>query len=157
MSKFAATAPDPKAPRKDRLSLLAKAPSDQVVALWSSWLNGAMEPPHDILRGPEVGAIMVRGRAGAIGAPFNLGEMTVTRCTVRLASGAVGHGYVQGRSAQAARIAALIDALCEDGQADMLETAVFGPLRDDAEAVKAARAAKAAATKVEFFTMVRGG
>lgn len=156
MSKFAAATPDADALRKARLSLLAKAPSDHLIALWSEWVDGADEPPHDVLRGPEVGAIMVHGRAGAVGAPFNLGEMTVTRCTVRLASGAVGHGHVQGRGTDAGRIAALIDALCEDGQADALEAAILRPIRDNALAAKAARAAKAAATKVEFFTMVRG-
>jgi phosphonate C-P lyase system protein PhnG len=73
-------------------------------------------PAHDILRPPEIGTVMVRGRAGAKGAPFNLGEMTVTRATVRLADGAVGHGHVQGRDKDAALAAALIDALCEAGE-----------------------------------------
>jgi hypothetical protein len=81
-------------------------------------LAGARQAPaHDILRPPEIGTVMVRGRAGAKGAPFNLGEMTVTRATVRLADGAVGHGHVQGRDKQAALTAALIDALCEAGEA----------------------------------------
>lgn len=144
------------AARKARLSLLAKVPADRMTALWSDWLKGAEAPAHHLLRGPEVGAVMVRGRAGAVGAPFNLGEMTVARCSVRLASGAVGHGHVQGRDKEAARIAAMIDALCEDGQSAALETAILSPLRAEAEALKASRAAKAAATKVEFFTMVRG-
>jgi alpha-D-ribose 1-methylphosphonate 5-triphosphate synthase subunit PhnG len=156
MSKFSADTRSEHAPRKARLSLLAKAPADRLAALWSDWLAGAEAPSHDTLRGPEVGAVMVRGRAGAVGAPFNLGEMTVARCTVRLASGAVGHGHVQGRDKEAARIAALVDALCEDGQGDALEAAILAPLRAEAEALKATRAAKAAATKVEFFTMVRG-
>jgi alpha-D-ribose 1-methylphosphonate 5-triphosphate synthase subunit PhnG len=91
-----------------------------------------------------------------VGAPFNLGEMTVTRCSVRLPSGAVGHGHVQGRDREAALAAALIDALAEDGQAEALEAAILAPLREEAEARKTARAARAAATKVEFFTMVRG-
>lgn len=153
--------PDPGAARKERLSLLAKAPADQLTALWAAWLGDAEPPGHSILRGPEIGAVMVRGRAGAVGAPFNLGEMTVTRCTIRLASGAVGpgavgHGHVQGRNPDAARITALIDALCEQGEVSALETAILAPLRDAAQANRAARAAKAAATKVEFFTMVRG-
>jgi len=63
---------------------------------------------------------------------------------------------VQGRDKAAARVAALIDALCEDGQAAAMEAAILAPLHAEAEALKAARAAKAAATKVEFFTMVRG-
>lgn len=140
--------------RRARLSILAKAPAERLRALWAAH---APEPPtHEVLRAPEIGTVMVRGRAGAVGAPFNLGEMTVTRCSVRLPSGAVGHGHVQGRDREAALAAALIDALAEDGQAEALEAAILAPLRDEAEARKTARAARAAATKVEFFTMVRG-
>jgi len=142
------------AARKARLSTLAKAPAARLLALWAGYAPAP--PAHDLLRAPEIGTVMVRGRAGAIGAPFNLGEMTVTRCAVRLASGTVGHGHVQGRDREAARAAALIDALCEDGQGAALEKAILAPLRAEAEAKTAARAARAAATKVEFFTMVRG-
>lgn len=140
--------------RKVRLSVLAKAPADRLCALWSAHMP--RPPTHDVLRAPEIGTVMVRGRAGAVGAPFNLGEMTVTRCSVRLTSGAVGHGHVQGRDREAALAAALIDAMCEDGQAEALEAAILAPLRAEAEARRTARAARAAATKVEFFTMVRG-
>ncbi len=66
------------------------------------------------MRGPEGGLVMVRGRAGGGGAPFNLGEMTVTRCTVRLGSGLVGHAYVAGREPRRAELAALVDALMQD-------------------------------------------
>ncbi len=33
---------------------------------------------------PRPGMTLVRGRMGGTGSPFNLGEMTVTRCVVRL-------------------------------------------------------------------------
>lgn len=148
------SAPDPNAARRDRLSVLAKAPADRLRALWSAHVPEA--PAHETLRAPEIGTVMVRGRAGAVGAPFNLGEMTVTRCSVRLPSGTVGHGHVQGRDREAARIAALIDAMSEDGQGAALAAAILAPLRAEDAARKAARAARAAATKVEFFTMVRG-
>jgi alpha-D-ribose 1-methylphosphonate 5-triphosphate synthase subunit PhnG len=140
--------------RRARLSTLARAPAERLRALWAA--HSPEPPAHELLRAPEIGTVMVRGRAGAVGAPFNLGEMTVTRCSVRLASGAVGHGHVQGRDREAALAAALIDALAEDGQAEALEAAILAPLRDEDVARKAARAARAAATKVEFFTMVRG-
>jgi alpha-D-ribose 1-methylphosphonate 5-triphosphate synthase subunit PhnG len=156
MSKIDPSADGGDAARKARLSLLAKAPGDRLVSLWARWCDGAAEPAHDILRGPEIGTVMVRGRAGGVGAPFNLGEMTVTRCTVRLGSGAVGHGHVQGRHTAAARIAAVIDALCADGQSDALEDVILAPLRRAACDIAEKRAAKAAATKVEFFTMARG-
>jgi alpha-D-ribose 1-methylphosphonate 5-triphosphate synthase subunit PhnG len=142
--------------RRARLSTLAKAQPGRLLALWSGWLGAREMPAHDVLRPPEIGTVMVRGRAGATGAPFNLGEMTVTRATVRLSSRAVGHGHVQGRDKDAARVAALIDALCETGEAAALEAAILTPLRAEAEEQKRSRAAKAAATKVEFFTMVRG-
>lgn len=144
------------AARKARLSVLARAPEARLRDLWQAFLGGSEVPAHDILRGPEIGAVMVRGRAGGTGAPFNLGEMSVTRASVRLSSGAVGHGHVQGRSREAALTVALIDALAEDGRADEIEDAILSPLRAAAEDRTTARAAKAAATKVEFFTMVRG-
>jgi alpha-D-ribose 1-methylphosphonate 5-triphosphate synthase subunit PhnG len=142
--------------RKARLSTLATAPATRLRALWSDWLMGRDVPAHEVLRPPEIGTVMVRGRAGATGAPFNLGEMTVTRASVRLAGGAVGHGHVQGRDKEAALAVALIDALSEAGQADALEAAILAPLRAEAAVARHARAARAAATKVEFFTMVRG-
>ncbi|APX10310.1 phosphonate C-P lyase system protein PhnG [Tateyamaria omphalii] len=144
---------DPNAARKAWLSVLAKADAATVAALWA---KAGYEPAHEVLRAPEIGAVMVRGRAGAVGAPFNLGEMTVTRCSVRLASGEVGHGYVQGRAKDHAVQAALTDALMQTAEAPSVEAAIVAPLRDAAEARRATRAAKAAATKVDFFTMVRG-
>ena len=140
--------------RQARLSTLATAPGPRLCALFAAY---APQPPeHEVLRAPEIGTVMLRGRAGATGAPFNLGEMTVTRAAVRLATGAVGHGHVQGRDKAAALAAALIDALAEDGQAAQITAAILAPLRAEAEDRRAARATRAAATKVEFFTMVRG-
>lgn len=74
--------------RKIWMGLLARARSDRLRDLLTDL------PQHDTLRGPEVGAVMVRGRVGATGQPFNPGEMTVTRCAVRLAGGAVGYAHV---------------------------------------------------------------
>ncbi len=113
-------------------------------------------PAHDWLRPPETGTVMVRGRAGGTGAPFNLGEMTVTRCALRLADGAVGHGHVQGRDKGHARDAALVDALMQGMRAGEVRTKVLCPLVAAETARRMARARRAAATKVEFFTMVRG-
>lgn len=139
--------------RKDWMSLLAKAPEELLNQLWKS---AAIEVQHQWLRPPETGAVMVRGRAGGTGAPFNLGEMTVTRCAVRLADGRVGHGYVAGRSRGKARIAALCDALLQDkDRAASVHDAVLMPLARAAAAARETLSAKAAATKVEFFTMAR--
>ena len=136
--------------RKGCISILAKAPPARLAALMPDL------PPHDLLRAPEIGAVMVRGRVGGTGEPFNLGEMTVTRCSVRLTEGAVGHAWVQGRDKSHAVRAAVADALLQTGAAAEVSAKVIAPLTKEAAALRDARAAKAAATKVDFFTMVRG-
>ncbi len=139
--------------RKDWMSLLARAPEGLLMQLWQT---AGIDVAHSWLRSPEIGAVMVRGHAGGTGAPFNLGEMTVTRCALRLEGGQVGHAYVAGRSREKARIAALCDALLQDTlQADAVRDAVLVPLAEAAAEARQALAGKAAATKVEFFTMAR--
>ncbi|WP_294612660.1 phosphonate C-P lyase system protein PhnG [Roseovarius sp.] len=144
---------DPNRARKEWLGLLAKSPAADVARLWAAL---DLTPAHDVLRTPEIGGVMVRGRAGAVGAAFNLGEMTLTRASVRLACGTVGHGYVQGRDREHAVQVALLDALMQTAAAGRIEAGVLAPLRAAMAGRKRSRAAKSAATKVEFFTMVRG-
>ena len=143
--------------RQDWMSLLAKAPEALLGQLWAAV---GIEAAHTWLRPPEIGAVMVRGRAGGTGAPFNLGEMTVTRCALRLeggsADGRVGHAYVAGRSQEKARIAALCDALMQDAaQAVVVRETILTPLAEAAAEGRETLAAKAAATRVEFFTLAR--
>ncbi|MFP4406661.1 phosphonate C-P lyase system protein PhnG [Rhodosalinus sp.] len=145
---------DPIATRRGWMGLLARAPAKEFARLWDA---AALEDfVHEWLRPPETGAVMVRGRAGATGAPFNLGEMTVTRCALRLADGRVGHAHVQGRDKRHATRAALADALLQGPEAETLRAKVLAPLAEAEAARRAARARRAAATRVEFFTMVRG-
>lgn len=136
--------------RRAWMAVLAKAAPADLAALMPPL------PDHALLRGPEVGAVMVRGRTGAVGAPFNLGEMTVTRCALQLADGTVGHAVVQGRDKRHATHAAVVDALLQGPQADAIRAQIIAPLQAAQQAARTARAARAAATKVEFFTMVRG-
>ena len=138
------------AARKAWMGLLARAKPARLADLLPAI------PPHDLLRAPEIGAVMVQGRIGGTGQPFNLGEMTVTRCALRLGSGAVGHAHVQGRDKGHAVRAAVVDALMQTDQAAALRAAVLAPLQAEEVARRTRRAAKAAATKVEFFTLVRG-
>ena len=110
--------------------------------------------PHETLRGPETGLVMLQGRMGATGDAFNFGEATVTRCAIRLPNGVEGHSYILGRNGAHARRAALCDAFFQsspDRLKQLLET-VEQHLRSSQQV----QAAKAAATRVEFFTMVRG-
>jgi alpha-D-ribose 1-methylphosphonate 5-triphosphate synthase subunit PhnG len=136
--------------RKEWMSTLAKAPPAELQRLIAEL------PVHELLRPAEIGAVMVRGRVGGTGAPFNLGEMSVTRCSVRLADGTVGHAWVQGRDKNHARRAAVVDALMQTAACREIQRQVIAPLAETALLKRTARAAKAAGTKVDFFTMVRG-
>lgn len=114
-------------------------------------------PPYQQLRAPENGLVMVRGRIGGDGAPFNLGEATVSRAAIRLHSGEVGFGYVLGRDGEKARLIALCDALIQSpDHASAIEVKVVAPLRAEMRAARDQAAAQAAATRVDFYTMVRG-
>jgi alpha-D-ribose 1-methylphosphonate 5-triphosphate synthase subunit PhnG len=148
-----ASAPDPNAERRRWMGVLAHASAAEIAAR----LEALPAPPaHVRLRGPETGLLMVRGRAGGDGAPFNLGEMTVTRCAVRLPDGRVGHAYVAGRDARQAELAALVDALLlDEGARPDVERAVIAPLAESQAARRAEVARKAAATRVNFFTMTQ--
>jgi alpha-D-ribose 1-methylphosphonate 5-triphosphate synthase subunit PhnG len=136
--------------RKSWMATLAKAPPARLAALFADL------PPHHVLRQPEIGAVMVRGRVGGTGAAFNLGEMTVTRASVRLETGEVGHAWVQGRDKAHALRAAALDALMQTDRGADVANQVLRPLEAEAHAARATRSAKAAGTKVDFFTMVRG-
>ena len=147
------------AARRRWMAVLARGSAAELADHWGRLGEGLS---HDRLRAPESGLVMVRGRAGGSGSPFNLGEMTVTRCSVRLAGGAggparVGHATVAGRDRRHAELAALFDALLQDpARHDAVERTVIAPLEAAQAAAAEARSRKAAATKVDFFTMVRG-
>ena len=111
-------------------------------------------PAYARLRGPEVGLVMVRGQAGGAGSPFNLGEATVTRCTVRTAAGQVGHAYCLGRDLRQAELAAVLDAALQDPESGpALQAQVVAPLAAAQAARRAQMARRAAATQVQFFTL----
>ena len=111
-------------------------------------------PGHRRLRGPETGLVMVQGRAGGSGAPFNLGEMTVTRCSVHNAAGRVGHAYIAGRDVRKAELVASLDAALQDPETGpALAQAVILPLADALAAADADVRAEAEATRVDFFTL----
>jgi alpha-D-ribose 1-methylphosphonate 5-triphosphate synthase subunit PhnG len=143
--------PPETAARRRWMSVLARASADEIERLLAPL---APLPRHDRLRGPEAGLVMVRGRAGGTGAPFNLGEMTVTRCTIRNRDARIGHAYVAGRDLRLAELAASLDAAMQAPEhAAALERAVIAPLAAAQQEAREAKARRAAATRVEFFTM----
>lgn len=143
----------PSSDRQHWMAVLAKAKFEDLESLWR---NLPDKPQWTRVRPPEVGMVMVRGRMGGTGDRFNLGEMTVARCTIALVDGRIGHAYIPGRNKRHAEIAAVIDALMQnDARSEAVECSVVKPLelRYQARVDRANR--KAAATKVEFFTVAR--
>lgn len=140
--------------RQSWMSLLARSPREAVERAVKTLPD---QVAYGFLRRPETGLCMVRGRVGGTGPAFNLGEMTLTRCVVRTSDGRIGYGYVAGRDTLHAELAAYCDALLQDEAARAgLDALLLAPLRGELARRQARRTAETEATRVEFFTMVRG-
>jgi len=141
--------------RGARLALLARARPAELDAAWERLRP---LPEYRLLRPGETGLVMVRGRAGGTGRQFNIGETTISRASARLEDGRVGHGYLLGRRRRCAERIAVLDALlqAEGPPAAGLE-ALLADIRARLEREHARTARRAAATRVQFFTMAREG
>ena len=114
-------------------------------------------PPLEHVRAPEPGMVMLRGRIGGTGDAFNLGEASVVRCALRVGDSALGIGYALGRDKRKAELIAVFDALLQDdARHDAIEHESIEPLARQQTAQRHAAVHAAAASKVEFFTFVRG-
>jgi len=139
--------------RQEAMGVLSHCPTAEI----ASRLDEIAVPDHEPLRTPESGLVMLRGRIGGDGAPFNLGEATVSRAAVRLNSGEVGFGYTLGRDGAKAQLIALCDALIQSpSYAATIDANVLTPLRARVAAERQRQAEETAATKVDFYTLVRG-
>lgn len=149
-----AVQPAPDKAQQRRMSIMAHASAKRLVELWAAL---GIDPCCKMIRGPETGLIALRGSIGGGGAPFNFGEATMTRATVQLEDGAIGHAAMLGRNHTKARLAAVIDALASDeSMADRIEHDILSVLEQEAVESDLSRKAQIQATKVNFFTMVRG-
>src|SRR5258707_6500048 len=135
------------AQRKAAMTVLAHSDAAKI----AGYLETIALPGYENLREPENGLVMVRGRTGGDGAPFNLGEATVSRAAVRLSTGEMGFGYTLGRNRQKAQMIALCDALIQSADhAGTVEAQVLAPLRAAIAFERNRKAAETAATRVDF-------
>jgi alpha-D-ribose 1-methylphosphonate 5-triphosphate synthase subunit PhnG len=140
--------------RREWMHALAMADGDRLGEAWASLPH---QPEYRVIRGPETGLVMVRGRAGNTGRRFNLGEMTATRCSVSLSGGVLGHAWIAGVRPDHARLAAVFDAMLQDpDRSDELFSALIQPLLQERKFRVARRAEAVRPSKVDFFTLVRG-
>lgn len=142
------------AARRHWMGVLARAARAELEQAWNDLED---KPSYRWLRRPEIGLVMVRGRAGGTGAPFNLGEMTVTRCVVGLDDGTTGFAFVRGRDTRHAELAAVFDALLQQPTRHaVVRQTVIAPLAAAQAERRRLLGCKANATRVNFFTLVRG-
>ena len=139
--------------RKSWMSLLATSNQSDLLNLWE---QKKIKVNYVWLRTPEIGSIMAQGRMGVTGDKFNIGEVTITRCSLKLNCGTIGHSYVQGRSKKKAEISALCDALMQTKLSKEINKNIIIPLEKIKKDNKDKILSKAEATKVDFFTLVRG-
>ena len=137
--------------RQEWMQVLARAGQD--LHAYSELLE---QSPFQFIRAPETGMVMVRARMGGTGQAFNAGEMTVTRCVVRLSDGQLGYSYLAGRDKKSALLAALADAHLQGEQSSDWHRQVIQPLQKQQVKRRAQREQAVATSRVNFFTMVRG-
>ena len=143
----------PKTDRQIWMAVLARAEAKVLSAFFDA--NGGL-PVFQIMKPAETGTVMLEGRAGGSGRRFNAGEATMTRCVVRLGE-QLGFSYALGRDKHKAMLAAVLDAALQDtAQHDQIMRELITPLLEQQRDAKFEASRKAAATKVEFFTLVRG-
>lgn len=151
--------PNPSISRSSWMALLARAPHHLLDRMLSPCTDGRLQ----WLRRPETGLMMVQGRIGGTGDRFNVGEITITRCALRLDLGdaeanqtAVGVSYVLGRNHRHAQLAAIADALLQDpAKHDRLQATLLDPIRRHLGSLEAQRQQRAQSTKVDFLTVAR--
>ena len=141
--------------RSQWMALLARAPLD----LLENALGEQANQQPQWLRKPETGLMMIEARAGGTGARFNLGEVSITRCALRLANtqadAPVGIAYVLGRSHKHARLAAMIDALFLTTPDQALQEKILAPIKQHLHTQRVRREERTETSKVEFFTVAR--
>lgn len=143
--------------QQERQKLLSTLARSELKDIQQHWQDSIENYQFEKIRPVETGMVMAVARAGAGGEPFNLGEVTVSRCALRLPSGETGVGYVCGRNTRHAEHIALLDALAQTRQQrDLIFSRVIQPLQRILQQKKMQQQAQTDKTKVEFFTMVRG-
>jgi len=140
--------------RQRFMGILARASGDEVAALLA---RIEPQPSYELIKRPETGTLMLEGRAGGAGQRFNMGEATMTRCVIRLSDGTMGFSYALGRDRKKAEQSAVLDAVLKSNKSEaaMLHDGINAMAQSQSEQRDQA-SRKAAATKVNFFTLVRG-
>ncbi|KFC05323.1 PhnG family protein [Trabulsiella guamensis ATCC 49490] len=116
-----------------------------------------LSPDYELIRAPETGLVQIQARMGGTGDRFFAGDATLTRAVIRLADGTLGYSWVLGRDKPHAERCAVIDALLQlQPHFQTLMETLISPLEAARTAQINARRAEVDASRVDFFTLVRG-
>lgn len=142
------------AQRQRWMAVLAHSLPDELEC-YTEKLN--LQPDYQTLRPAETGLVQIQGRMGGTGSRFFTGDATLTRAAIRLSNGLCGYSWVLGRNKPHAERCAVIDALMQDPERypALLET-LIAPLEAHRAARLQTRAEQVNASRVDFFTLVRG-
>lgn len=136
------------------MAALASAGSALLEQAWDAL---AAKPRYQLLRPIEIGMVLLRGRIGGTGPAFNFGEATITRAAAALNTGERGFSYCLGRKPREAELAAVFHALLHcNATRDEIEALLIRPAEAARDAKAGADRDAAAATRVDFSTLVRG-
>ena len=117
----------------------------------------AISVPHTTISGPETGLIMVQARADGSGPRFNLGEMSVSKCLLKVDDRYLGYGMVMGSEPEHARLAALFDGLLQHPDfSSQLKRDLIQKLEQEQKEAEKKMTQETGKSRVEFFTMKRG-
>lgn len=142
------------ATRQHWMSVLAHSQPAELAARLNA-LN--INADYEVIRAAETGLGADSGANGRHRRTLFAGDATLTRAAVRLTDGTLGYSWVLGRDKQHAERCALIDALMQQNRHfQNLSETLIAPLDADRMARIAARQAEVNASRVDFFTMVRG-
>lgn len=139
--------------RKAVMDVLALATLPELSAAWDAI---AEKPTILPVRGPETGLVMVRGKTGGAGQLFNLGEVAVSRATIMVQNGPAGHAHILGHQPEKARLAAIFDGLAQMPEFQSPISHLLELISRRVSEDRRKQAEETAATRVDFFTMVRG-
>lgn len=140
--------------RQQWMSTLATANFENLNNLWG---KQDLNPSYQPIRSPEIGLAQVQARMGGTGDRFNVTDITVTRCVIKLNSGELGYSYLAGRHKPHAELAAVIDALMQlDAYQQVFMDTIIQPLQMERKKKHLLRQQQVSNSKVDFFTLVRG-
>lgn len=114
-------------------------------------------PQFSFVRRPHHASVALRARSSRTGVLFEPGEMTMTRCIIKIDPDVFGYAYVGGRNLRHAALAALLDAVLQrGGDQQMLVQTLISELKSLIDRRQEQVRRQAQASAVDFSVQMQG-